>query len=361
MNMDPRGRKQANPLTNRSIMRNFPKIELHRHLEGTFELKTLYKIAKKNGIDVPSSLKEFRESVQFPNDSPPDFLLFLSKFRNDWYRSLDDVSEITYASVKEIAKDSVYYIELRFNPDHFASVNNWDHREITKLIIEAGNKAAKDVGFQIKYLITFNRSKLSQPEMFTLYNSITSLNLKDIVGIDLAGDELNYPPELFQDFFDHVNTDNKYSMTIHAGEVSPSIQIWNAIDLLHAKRIGHGTSSISDPKLQQTLIDRKITLEQCLTSNYQTGSWPDTASHPLGRLFRLGVPVTINTDDPHIQDSDLTEDYIKVVKNFDFDLDDLIAINQIAIDAVFLPDAEKELLRKGYLAAVKTFRKRFAL
>jgi len=342
-------------LLDRNIMVHFPKVELHRHLEGTFDLETLHKIAIKNKLDLPSDFKEFKKKAQFPRESPSDFLLFLSKFRNDWYRSLDDIYELSYTSIKNLVKDGLFYIELRFSPDGFALFNNFDRLETTKTVIEAGNKAAKETGLHLKYLVTFTRSKQTLQEMIAMYKKISALNDPNIVGMDLAGDEINFPPQDFKELMDIIHNDGKYKITIHAGEVSPSEQIWTSIDTLHARRIGHGTSTISDGKLQEELKVRKIALEQCITSNFQTGSWEDEPNHPLGKLFRAGVPVTINSDDPSIQDADLTDDYIKTVKYFDFSSDDLLKINLIALENSFLPDNEKLAIIKEYKDKVKEF------
>ncbi len=338
------------------VMRTFPKIELHRHLEGTFDPKTLFEIAKKNKLDIPADFDEFKTTIQFPKDQDPDFLLFLSKFRTDWYRSHDDVENITYHSVYNMKDDGMFYIELRFSPEHFSLQNNFDRAEITRLIIKTANKAAADAGFRIKYLITFNRNKQTQEEMLELYDIITSLNEPDIVGIDLAGDELNYPPDLFDKFFARIRKDRKYKATVHAGEVTKSDQIWTAIKRLYARRIGHGTSTIDDPELQEYLKENFIVLEQCITSNHQTGSWKEEENHPFGRLFRQGVPVTLNSDDPSIQDTDLSDDYVKAVKYFDLSLEDLVQANLTALNAAFLTKDEKTKLVDEYALAVKKFR-----
>jgi adenosine deaminase len=342
--------------TNKAIMKQFPKVELHRHLEGTFALPTLHRVALKNGLPYSEKMAEFKSAVQFPRDSEPDFLTFLSKFKNDWYRSHQDVVDIVRDSVLDFVNDGLFYIELRFSPEHFALKNNFDRMEITRLVIRTANEAARVTGVRIRYLITFNRAKQNQYEMIDLYRTIRNLEIPEIVGIDLAGDETQYPPEQFVEFFNTVKSDGVYGTTIHAGEVSPAEQVWASIDKLHASRIGHGTSTIDDPKLQQRLRDEGIVLEQCITSNYQTGSWVDEANHPLGRLYRSGVPVTINSDDPTIQDTDLTDDYIKACGYFGLTFGDLEKLNLVAIDGSFLPDDEKRSLRSDYQAAVKAFR-----
>jgi len=268
---------------NKNVWYSFPKVELHRHLEGTFDLKTLFRIAKKNRLEVPGDYPTFQKFFQFPKDSKPDFQLFLSKFKNTWYRSQEDVFDITYDSVKALKNDGIFYIELRFNPEHFAAYNDFDRQEITTIIIQAANRAAAEAGVRIKYLITFNRGQYDQKYFINLYRKIVDLKLDDIVGIDLAGDEENFKIGLFSDLFKIINDEKKYKTTIHAGEVTPSSEIWAALEM-QAARIGHGTSTIHDVKLQEHLKKNRIPLEQCITSNYQTGSWSDEPNHPMGRL-----------------------------------------------------------------------------
>ena len=344
-----------NPTQEKSRWKLFPKIELHRHLEGTFDLKTLFRISQKNKLAVPGDYETFKNFFQFPKDSKPDFQLFLSKFKNDWYRTHEDIYDITYESVKNFTADGLYYLELRFNPEHFAAFNNFDRMEVIKIVCEAGNKAARETGLRLKYLITFNRGKHEQKDIINLYRKIAAANPPDIVGIDLAGDEEHFRVDLFSKLFQIIKDDKKYRCTIHAGEVTPSSEIWAAIKL-NALRIGHGTATIHDAKLQDYLKEHRIALEQCITSNYQTGSWPDEKNHPLGRLFRSGVPVTINSDDPTIQDTDLSDDYAKAAEYFTFSKEDFVNLNLTAIETCFLPDQEKNRLKMDYLEAVRSFK-----
>jgi adenosine deaminase len=342
-------------LTDKAVMKRFPKVELHRHLEGSFPVDKLFQLATRNGLDVPKRLPEFRKAVQFPKDSEPDFLTFLAKFKTDWYRSYEDVEYITYHSVKELRRDGIFYIELRFSPEHFSLQNDFDRAEVTRIVLEAGNRAAREAEIEIRYLLTFNRNKQTSAEMLDLYDNLKKRGFDEIVGIDLAGDEINFPPDLFLDFFERVHSDGLYKATIHAGEVTSPTQIWEAVQKLNARRIGHGTQAINDPKLQEYLKENGIALEQCITSNYQTGSWPDQKNHPMGELYRRGVPVTINSDDPFIQDTDLTDDYIKAVRYFGFDLDDLRRLNQTALQASFVDEAAKARLARKYAKRFSRF------
>ena len=344
-------------LLDKKVMQRFPKVELHRHLEGTFPVGRLFELSIRNNLNRPRDFEAFRREVTFPKDSGPDFMAFLSKFRTDWYRSHEDVRFITYHSVRDLAEDGLFYCELRFNPEHFSLENDFDRAQITRLIGETGDRAAGEIGLNLRYRLTFNRSKQTEQEMISLYERLKALGLPQIVGVDLAGDEVTFPPEGFRPLFERVAADGLYKATIHAGEVSPPAQIWEAIRSLHAARIGHGTSAVQDPRLQEHLKREGIALELCITSNYQTGSWADERHHPIGELYRRGVPVTLNSDDPFIQSSDLTDDYLKAVRYFDFSLEDLIQLNLNALKASFLPPAEMSRLTSGYLERVEAFRR----
>lgn len=345
----------------RNILAGLPKIEVHRHLEGTYPIESLFKMAMKNELDVPNDLDSFKKAFQFPKDHEPDFLLFLSKFKKFWYKSLDDVTGIAYDSVKSFAEDGLHYIELRFNPLHFTELTGLDPKEVTKAIIESSDAAAAEIGLEIRYLLTFNRSVQTASEMLETYQKLQAIDLSKVVGIDLAGDEINYPPELFPEFFDVIKKDGVFGIDIHAGEVTDSKNMWVSIDQLHADRIGHGVAANEDPKIQKVLKEKNIFLAQCITSNYQTGAWTDEKTHPLSSLVEAGVPITIASDDPTIQDSLLIDDYEKIVKNFNWTVEDLIESNLKSVDGCFLSTKEKANLTASYSKAVDTFRNKVGL
>ena len=359
--MKSSSKAKAISLLDKSLMKTFPKVELHRHLEGMFSLKHLFELSKKNNLDTPRNYEDFKKEFQFPKDSGPDFLLFLSKFKRFWYRSLDDIDFIVYHSVLTLKEEGLIYLELRFAPDHFAEFNDFDHREVTKTVINAADRAAKEINLTINYLLTFNRMFQNSHEMIEDHKKIDKLEISNIVGIDLAGDEINYAPELFIPFFDYIKSLNKYKIDIHAGETVDESHIWSAIDKLHSNRIGHGISAINDHKLLEYIKEKNIYLCQCITSNFQTGAWTDSKNHPLGELYKNGYPVCINSDDPSIQDADLTDDYLKCVEYFDFKAEDFFRLNVNAINASFISNENKEKLKIKLESEYKLFLKRAEL
>lgn len=352
----PHTNNSAQKTIGRAELASFPKIEVHRHLEGTYPIETLFRIAVKNELDVPRDLEAFKAAFQFPKDHEPDFLLFLSKFKKFWYKSLDDVETLTYESVKSFVDDGLHYIELRFNPLHFTELTGFDPKDVVTGIIGSGDRAAKETGLKIKYQLTFNRGVQTAAEMLATYEELQKIDLSRVVGIDLAGDETNYPPELFVDFFEEIHREGRFGIDIHAGEVTDSRSMWVSIEKLHANRIGHGVAAIKDKKIQKVLTDENIFLAQCITSNYQTGAWVDSAKHPMGRLIKKGVPVCIASDDPTVQDSDLTDDYVLAHRYFGWGVDELTKINLNSVETCFLNPEEKITLKSSYLQAVEAFR-----
>lgn len=345
-------------LLDKSLLKTFPKVELHRHLEGMFSIKHLFELSKKNNLDTPRDFEEFKKEFQFPKDSGPDFLLFLSKFKRFWYRSFDDIDYLVYHSVLTLKEEGLLYLELRFAPDHYAEFNKFDIVEVVKTVISAANRAAKEINLPINYILTYNRMFQTAEQMIAQHKEIIKLGIKDIVGVDLAGDEVNYAPELFIPFFDFIKELGHHKIDIHAGEVSGADQVWSAIQKLHADRIGHGISAIKDKDLLKHLKENDIYLCQCITSNFQTGAWPDSKTHPLNELYRNDYPVCINSDDPTIQDADLTDDYLKCVEYFNFNEEDFYNLNINAIESAFISKEEKDHLKKILKTEYKKFLKK---
>jgi adenosine deaminase len=159
------------------------------------------------------------------------------------------------------------------------------------------NAGARDFGVQVKLIGILSRT-------FGVDSATRELDAllafqKDLVAVDLAGDEGGFPPELFETHFRRVR-DAGLGVTIHAGEAAGASSIRNAIDLLGATRIGHGVRAVEDEALLDELRERKIGIECNLTSNVQTSTVPSLAAHPLKRFLEAGLLATINTDDPGI-------------------------------------------------------------
>ena len=334
----------------RQRLHNLPKVDLHRHLEGSLRLETLAEIALEHGIDLPGyDIERLRPYVQITND-PPDFQRFLEKFQllRRFYTTHDAVQRVAYEAVADAALDNVRYLELRFNPAALAHAQGFSFEEVTDWVIEAVGHAQVDYQILVRLICTIVRHE--NPESARQIVELALSRQKyGIVGLDLAGDETIYPVAPLVSLFRHA-AQGGLGITIHAGEAGGPENVREAIELLGAQRIGHGISCVEDSNVLMLVRDRKVALEICPTSNLQTGAVEKFGYHPLRDLYLAGVRVTVNTDDPSVSDTTLTDEYLVAVMGMNLTLDDLRAFNRNATRASFLPPAERIQLEAQLMA-----------
>lgn len=327
----------------RDTLFNLPKIDLHRHLEGSLRLSTLAEIAHEHAVDLPSwNLEELRPYVQVVDDSP-DFLGFLAKFKllRRFYSSREAVMRVAYEAVADAATDNIHYLELRFNPVALSLSQGFSFAEVVDWVIEATNQAQTDHKMLCRLIIQIGRH---EPQYAWELAEIAAANkTQGIVGIDLAGDEINYPLTEFIDVFQWAKKQDLH-ITAHAAEAGPPNNIQKALDNLGAERIGHGVRAIEDLYTIDLLKQRHIPLEMCPTSNLQTGIVPKLAKHPLYPFYQLGIPVTINTDDPSISNTTLTDEFLVAHRGAGVPFQALLQMILNAARAAFLPPHEKQKL-----------------
>jgi adenosine deaminase len=335
---------QKKPADLRQMIHRLPKVDLHRHLEGSLRLSTLTEIAREHGVDLPSyEIDVLRPYVQITDD-PPDFLTFLEKFRllRRFYKTPEAVERVAYEAVADAAADNVRYLELRFNPAALARVQGFSFEEVTDWVIAAVNRAQKDYPIVVRLILTIVRN-----EEALNAERITRVAIErcdgGIAGLDLAGDELNFEARPFVHLFQAAYAKG-LGITVHAGEVGDATNVEQAVREMAARRIGHGVRAIENSNVIRLLREKQICLEVCLTSNLQTGVVRNFGHHPLRDLHELGVPVTLNTDDPSVSDTTLTDEYLVAVIAMGLDLKHLRLFNRSALRAAFLTDAERQLL-----------------
>jgi adenosine deaminase len=328
----------------KTIFFNLPKIELHRHLEGSLRLATLAEIAQEHGIDLPSwSLDELRPYVQVMESEPPDFHGFLQKFKllRLFYSTPDAVRRLTQEAIADAAADNIFYLELRFNPVALAHNQGFSFKDVADWVIEATNDAQKQYNIQVRLIVQMGRH---EPEYAPQLARI-AVERKDrgIVALDLAGDEVNFPLTPFVEVFQWAKSQGLH-ITAHAAEAGPASNIVEAIQKLGAERIGHGVRARHNDKIIELLRDQQVTLEMCPTSNLQTGIVGKLAQHPLFAFHQLGIPVTVNTDDPSISNTTLTDEFLVANRGIGVPVRDLRQMTLNAAEAAFLPEPEKKRL-----------------
>lgn len=285
-------------------MGRLPKIDLHRHLDGNVRIATILDLAREHRIALPADDEEALRPHVTVTTPQPGLMDFIGKFHWSMQVLADPAAcrRIAFENVEDARREELDYIELRFSPWFMALAHALDPRAVVEAVIEGVEEGRKAFGVNARLIGILSRTfgvEAAWKELEAL------LACRDhLVAVDLAGDELNFPPGLFEKHFAKAR-DAGLRVTIHAGEAAGPESIWDAIRLLGAERIGHGLRAAEDPALLDFLRERRIGLECCLTSNVQTSSVRDYASHPLRRFLELGLLATINTDDPGISAIDL--------------------------------------------------------
>jgi adenosine deaminase len=328
---------------------NFPLIDLHRHLDGNIRATTIWQLAQQHNIALPeTTFDAFIPHVQIQN-SESDLLAFLRKL--DWgvavLRTLDDCKRIAYENVEDAYNAGIHYAELRFSPYYMAMKNNLVVEDVVAAVIDGINSACKVFDVKINLIGILSRTfgvEKCQAELDALLSHKT-----DLVAIDLAGDEYNFPGELFVEHFKQVRN-AELNITVHAGEAAGPESIWQAINGLHAQRIGHGVACRHDDRLMDYMLKNDIAIESCLTSNYQTGTIKDISTHPIQGFLARGLLVTLNTDDPGVQAVELKHEFALAREQLLFTDQQIAQLQHNALAASFLSDSEKHALKVKYQA-----------
>lgn len=322
-------------------MKAFPKVDLHRHLEGSISPETLIAVAKKYGGALPAyDVDSLKPLIQMEYDLP-GFRNFLEKFKvyRGFYPCREAIEDVAYAAVKEAAEDNVKYLELRYSPSHFAAKKKFPESEVIEWIQGAIHRASRDFSVIVIPILTISRDYGFELARSTV-EYVTKLPPGFFYGLDIAGDEISNAAKQFSGLFT-LAREAGLKLTIHAGEACGAYNVREAVLEYHAARIGHGVRSAEDESVMELLRDRNIMLEICITSNLHTGVITHLKHHPVKRLLAYGVPVSLNTDDPAISAITLSGEYTSAITELGLTENDLKALNRSALDYAFYPDREK--------------------
>lgn len=336
----------------RSTLQALPKVDLHRHLEGSLRLETLAGIAREHGVDLPShDLDELRRYVQVTPDYQPGFHSFLEKFSllRRFYQTRQAIERVAYEAVADAASDNIKYLELRFNPVALARTQGFGYGEVMDWVWEAAQRAQADHDIVARLIISLIRQEPDTADV-VLDAALQRLG-HGIVALDLSGDEVNYPLVPFVPVFCRAR-EVGLGLVVHAGEAGGAENVLEAIQLIGPQRIGHGVRCIENSDVTQLVRQRGVILETCPTSNLQTGAVYLMSYHPLLDLYRLGVKVTINTDDPSVSDTTLTDEYLMTIMGTGLEISDLKTMIITAVQAAFLPPEEKAALEARFRVAL---------
>jgi adenosine deaminase len=317
-----------------------PKAELHLHLQGCFRPETLLTLARRHRVDVPAqTVDELRQWFRFR-----DFLHFVQTFAvlRACLVDPEDYELITYELGEELAAQHVRYAELTFTPG--PEVYLGPRETFFDGLTRGRRRVQQDFGVELRWIFDIPRRTVTLHPDLPLMDFITDVAMDGrhdgVVALGLGGTEQGYPPERFEKWFDRARAAGLHSAP-HAGETAGPESVWGALRALGAERLGHGVHSLDDPALLAYVVEKRIGLEVCPTSNIGLGVYPSLAEHPLVELVRAGARVTVNTDTPAIFGISLSSELALLDEQFGLSAAEIDAVILNAFEVSFLPATEK--------------------
>jgi len=328
-----------------------PLVDLHRHLDGNVRLETILDLGRQHGLPLPAAdVEGLRPHVQIV-DSPsgqaamPGVMAFIAKF--EWMIGVlvdyDACRRITYENVEDALREGIDYVELRFSPWFMAEPHGLDPAGVVEAVADGLEAGVRD--FDLRANLVGIISRTYGPEAGWRELEALWTQRDRIAGLDLAGDEARWPGELFLQHFRRAR-DVGWGITVHAGEAAGPESIWQAVRELGASRVGHAVAAARDPALMDYLAEKRIGIEVNLTSNVQTSTVPDYASHPARTFLERGLLVTLNTDDPGISAIDLRYEYEVAAPAAGLTPEQIRQAQQNGLEVAFLSEEEKRALRQ---------------
>lgn len=319
------------------------KVELHVHMDGAIRVETFLDVARRRGIELPTRAPEgLRRYVQVPHDCRS-----LTRFLETFAFFLPIVSEaeaverIAYELCEDEARQGVRYFEARFSP-HVLMTETLRPAEVVERALAGLRKGQERFGVTARAILCCMRHRpdwsLETVDLALRYRA------EGVVAIDLAGDETHFGGGPHAAAFEKAR-EQGLPATVHAGEAGPAGNVREALDLLHARRIGHGYHVVDDEPLYQRVRGDRVPLECCLTSSLQTGAVPSMTVHPVRRFLRDGANFSLSTDDPGVSGIDLEHEYRLAAEELGMTLAQIRRMNLDALEAAFIAPEEKALVR----------------
>ena len=319
------------------------KAELHRHLELCLRPETIFELAPQFGIPVKSQA-EFQERFMIL-EPMKDLGSVLNKFLDTQklLASEEILERITFEACEDAYRnDGIRILELRYAPTFIQLNHKLTFEQIHSAIVKGVAKAENVYPMAVGLICIVQRILPVSDATRVIDFAIAQKG--GFVGVDLADNEEGFDSKPFAPLFLKAKKAG-LGVTIHSGEAPhPKAPRWvmDAVEVLQADRIGHGLQIINDPNVMKQIKERDVVLELCPTSNMLTNAVSDLKNHPLKKLFEAGVPVTINTDDPGIFNTNLNREYRIANEVLGMSFADLEACAQRAAERSFIDKAKRQ-------------------
>lgn len=319
----------------KKVLAKVPKAELHIHIEAVITLSSVKKLYK-NRFEKDMSKEE--QDTLFSYDDLNGFIKSFLKIQ-DLFTSEDDFICVFQDLKNYLVENGITYCEAFFAPTAFLK-KGFDYSKMVQIFHQQIQSIKEETGIVVKLLMDVSRTFGLENAMHN-YQLLKDNPCDDIIGIGLGGAESKGPAKDYEEVFIQAEKDG-YKTVTHAGEDVGPQSIWDSINLLHAKRIGHGVTAIEDEKLMDTLVQKKIPVEICITSNTFTKAIVKEAkNHPVKQFFEKGMIVNINTDDPVFFKTTLIDELWICHKELNFTMDEIKQLIKNSFTASFLSDDEK--------------------
>jgi adenosine deaminase len=333
-------------MTPANIWQQRPKVELHVHLEGSIQPETLLELAKRNGIVLPGSTPdEIREWYRFR-----DFDHFVSVYTTitSAIQTTEDLLLVWKRFIDGQHAQNVLHTEVTYTASTVAErcrISWLDQRAV----LADAQAYARELHVSLGIILDIVRGE-SPERAATVLDWVRDGREVGVVALGLAGDE-RLPADGYRATFDAAHTDG-IPVVPHAGEFTDAAAVRAIVELTRPARIEHGLGVLSDPYFTQEMADRQIALDVCPSSNVCLHAAPTWEEHPLPRMLDAGLCVTINSDDPPMFGTTLSDEWHRCETYFGFDADIGYSLTLNAVRAAILSESEKvrlrEQIRVGY-------------
>ena len=318
-----------------SFIARLPKAELHLHIEGSLEPEMMFVKAKKHGIALPHEhVEALRTAYNFGN---------LQEFLDLYYaganvlRDQDDFYDLTWAYLQRAKADNVVHVEIFFDPQTHTA-RGIDLDIVVEGIVQALHDGEAELGITWRLIPNFLRHLSEQDAIETLAE--LEPYMENFHGFGLDSSEVGHPPSKFARVFAEIRS-RGLPVVAHAGEEGPPEYIVEALDILKVSRIDHGIRAIEDEALVSRLARAQIPLTVCPLSNVKLCAVSSLEAHPLKKLMKAGVVVTINSDDPAYFGGYIGENYRATAKALDLTHDELKSLAAMSIRGSWLHEIQK--------------------
>ncbi|MDA9709388.1 adenosine deaminase [Candidatus Pelagibacter sp.] len=318
-----------------NFIKNVPKSELHLHIEGSLEPELMFKLSKRNKIEIPfKSIEEIRSAYNFSN---------LDSFLKIYYEGSNvliteqDFFDLTWEYILKCKRDNIVHTEIFFDPQSHTE-RGIEFDTVINGINNALIKAKSEFGITSEIIMCFLRH-LDEEPCFEVLKHATKHKDK-IIGVGLDSSEKGNPPQKFKRLFDAAIKEG-FLTVAHAGEEGPPEYIWESINLLKVKRIDHGVQCLKDKKLVETLKEKKIPLTVCPLSNIKLCVFDKLENHNLKEMLDNGLRVMVNSDDPAYFGGYLNTNLIETSKALNLRIEDIKVLIKNSFKSSFLDEKSK--------------------